>query len=64
MEGNILEAKGGVVRCCARVLAWTKEEVEGDDAHVGDRLASGEREIAKGLLKDVDDDDDGDRFYP
>jgi hypothetical protein len=64
MEGNVLEAERGVVRGGARVFPGTKEEVECDGAHVGHGLAIRKRVITKGLLKDVNYDDDEGGFYP
>jgi hypothetical protein len=63
MEGNILEAEGGVIGCGARVFPRTKEEVEGNGAHVSDGLVIGKKEVTKGLLKNVYDDDDGHWFH-
>jgi hypothetical protein len=60
---HVSEAKGGIIRSGTRVLTRAKEEVEGKGDDIGDGLAILCGGLIVCLVKDEDDNNDGDWFY-
>jgi hypothetical protein len=60
---HVSETKGGVIRSGTRVLTRSKEEVEGKGDDISDGLAILSGGLIVCLVKDEDEDNDGDWFY-